>query len=114
MATVSVVVGTVHACREAVRLFLLLMRESGTLIDRATPLVQILVNCVEKVIGGFFLLVAMVYRDVRKPSSGGGGLPPPPQQHTYMVMAGSEGGVPSYGGASRYVGPDAWDHRSPR
>lgn len=114
MAAVSVVLGTVHACREAVRLFLLLMRESGMLIDRATPLVQILVNFVEKIFGGFFLLIAMVYKDVRKPASGGVGQPPAPQQHVYPIMAGNEGGVPSYGAARRYVGPDAWDHRSPR
>ncbi|XP_018008584.1 uncharacterized protein LOC108666259 [Hyalella azteca] len=72
-----------HAGREAVHLFLLFMREAGFLIDRATPAFQIVVGFVEKLIGGFFVLIAMVYKDVRRPNPpppaaplGGGGRPP--------------------------------------
>ncbi|KAF2354023.1 hypothetical protein FHG87_015221 [Trinorchestia longiramus] len=75
-AVVSVVVGGLHCIRESARLFLLFMREAGWLIDRVTPAFQILVNFVEKIIGGFFVLLAMVYKDVRRPNNY---QPPPPR-----------------------------------
>ena len=45
-------------------------------MDRSTPLALGALNIMSKIIGGAYLLVAMIWRDSRKP----GGPNPPPQR----------------------------------
>jgi len=61
----SIVFGAVAFAKESFRLLMYFMREGGTLIDKATPMAQVVFNFFEKIVGGFYLLLAMVYRDAR-------------------------------------------------
>jgi len=46
-----------------------LLREFSVLIKALTPIMQRIVEMFEKVIGGFYILLAMIWRDARRPSN---------------------------------------------
>ena len=111
LTIVSIIIGIIHVSREICRLFLSFMRESGTLIDRATPLAQTIIAFFEKIIGGFFLLLAMVYKDFRRPPPppNGPGLGPPPP-HMAIMSGPPPPGPPNYGSSRRFVSANAWSY----
>ncbi|CAL4124739.1 unnamed protein product, partial [Meganyctiphanes norvegica] len=122
---VTIVVGLVHFGKEAWFFSVRFMHEAGVFMRNVTPFFQSLLRFVEKLIGGFYVLVAMVYRDIRHgppPSSfppnrppaaylsGPGGPPqlalPPGTQPQYMsANMGQQQSVP------RYVPADNWVYK---
>ncbi|GLV31186.1 uncharacterized protein CBL_12261 [Carabus blaptoides fortunei] len=46
------------------------MRETSILIQSSTPVMISVVNLIGKIFGGFYLLIAMMWRDSKRPSSG--------------------------------------------
>ena len=55
------------------------LHELANLVDRSTPLALGALNIMSKVVGGAYLLVAMIWRDTVKKPVGGGPMPPRPQ-----------------------------------
>ena len=91
---ITLVVGLVALLRQSSTFLILFIREFGVFIHRATPFLQTIIAFFEKIVGGFYLLLAMVYKDVRKPA------PPQPP--------------PSYSEPPRpikYIPPEAWAYR---
>jgi hypothetical protein len=54
------------------------IRESGVLIKQFSPFMLACVDMVGKVVGGFYMLIAMVWRDFRNPQ-------PPPQRDNKLL-----------------------------
>lgn len=69
------------------------LREGGYFVRQATPFLLACVEMVNKFVGGFFLLLAMMWRDVVKRPSGNPGPPPTTQG---MLQNRSGGGHQRY------------------
>lgn len=81
MLVITVVLGLVMAVKESHHFGLRFIREAGIFFHNVTPFMQTVLAFVEKIVGGMYLLVAMVYRDLRTP--GRPSVPPPPPPSPY-------------------------------
>jgi len=70
----TLVAGTLALIRQLGGFSLRVVHELAFLVDRSTPFALGALNFLSKIVGGFYLLVAMMWKDFRKPK------PPPPQQ----------------------------------
>ncbi len=77
MALVS---GTANLLPKMWQLLNKTLHEGGFFLRQAMPFLLACVEVVNKVFGGVFLLIAMVWRDLRSGNSGRDGGPPPPAQ----------------------------------
>ncbi|XP_047487024.1 uncharacterized protein LOC125037825 [Penaeus chinensis] len=117
---ITLVVGLVAFLRESHHVVLRFIREAGIFFRNITPFLQSVMGFVEKLIGGFYLLIAMVYRDIRQPSGPPG--PPPPSSsflspHRQPPLALGQAPPPSpYTPPGprvvKYVGPEQWVYKS--
>ncbi|XP_042872801.1 uncharacterized protein LOC122253617 [Penaeus japonicus] len=116
---ITLVVGLVAFLRESHHVVLRFVREAGIFFRNITPFLQSIMGFVEKLIGGFYLLIAMVYRDFRQPSGPPG--PPPPSSflspHRQPPLALGQAPPPSpYTPAGprvvKYVAPEQWVYKS--
>lgn len=73
MLGVTLAIGLITFLRKSHYFMLHFVRETGSFFRNITPFLQSLLSFVEKLIGGMYLLIAMIYRDWRRPSA-----PPPP------------------------------------
>lgn len=62
---VTIVVGLIHFGKEAWFFSVRFIREAGIFFRNITPFLQSILRFVEKLIGGFYVLLAMVYHDIR-------------------------------------------------
>jgi len=80
--------GVVAGVKQLAQFSLRLLHELANLVDRSTPLALGALNMMSKVVGGAYLLVAMIWRDtVKKPAPGP--LPARPQITNLPQMRGS-------------------------
>lgn len=117
---ITLVVGLAAFLRESHHVMLRFVREAGIFFRNITPFLQSIMGFVEKLIGGFYLLIAMVYRDFRQPSGPPG--PPPPSSsfispHRQPPLALGQAPPPSpyaHPGPRvvKYVGPEQWVYKS--
>ncbi|XP_076061046.1 uncharacterized protein LOC143036929 [Oratosquilla oratoria] len=123
---VTLVVGILTFLRQSWRFGICLFKEAGVFIRNITPFLQSVLGFLEKIFGGLFVLIAMVFRDWRRQP----GPPPPPAyaiqragpQHAIMASPfppgdyrvrqpvvpppmGMKDGRPK---PTKYVAPDAW------
>jgi len=70
----TLIAGTLALIRQLGGFSLRVVHELAFLVDRSTPFALGALNFISKIVGGFYLLVAMMWRDFRKPK------PPQPQQ----------------------------------
>ena len=88
-------------------MFFRLLHELANLVDRSTPLALGALNIMSKVMGGAYLLVAMIWKDsVKKPV--GGQVPVRPQITSLPPMRTS---LPPPPEMSRQVNPPRTDNR---
>jgi hypothetical protein len=86
MAAVS---GLAKLLPKLLDLFNRTIRESAHLIRMATPFLLACVEMMNKAVGGFYLLLAMIWRDFRKPQEPGPGtanrryIKGPPPEYPY-------------------------------
>jgi len=71
--------GMVAGVKQLAQFSLRVLHELANLVDRSTPLALGALNIMSKVVGGAYLLVAMIWRDTVKKPVGGGPVPPRPQ-----------------------------------
>jgi len=71
----AMVTGMVAGVKQLAQFSLRLLHELANLVDRSTPLALGALNIASKVVGGAYLLVAMIWRDTVKKPVG----PPPPR-----------------------------------
>lgn len=74
--SVTIIVGLATFLQNFWIFFLHFMREFGIFVHHATPFAQSVIRFFEKIVGGIFILIAMVYKDLRQPKMPP--LPPPP------------------------------------
>lgn len=65
----ALVAGLWSGIKQLANFMLKVLHELAFLVDRSTPFALGALNILSKVVGGFYLLVAMFWRDVRKPKS---------------------------------------------
>lgn len=70
----TLIAGTLALLRQLGGFSLRVVHELAFLVDRSTPFALGALNFLSKIVGGFYLLVAMMWRDFRKPK------PPQPKQ----------------------------------
>lgn len=100
----TLVIGLVTFVKESHVVGLRFIREAGIFFHNATPFLQTFLGFLEKIVGGLYLLVAMVYRDWRRPSAPPPQFPPPPPPLTPSPQP-----RPSTGPrAIQYVSPERW------
>lgn len=63
----AAVTGLLSGCKQLAGWSLTAIHELAFLVDRSTPFALGALNMVSKLVGGFYLLVAMIWKDVRKP-----------------------------------------------
>ena len=95
-------VGAVTLLRESWHFTLRFIREMGIFMHNATPFFQTILGFFEKLVGGFYLLIAMVYRDVRNPR-------PNPNNVPYSSI--SNPNINANPRMIKYVPPSAWGYR---
>ncbi|XP_063842087.1 uncharacterized protein LOC135089863 [Scylla paramamosain] len=100
----TVVIGLVTFVREFHVVGLRFIREAGIFFHNATPFLQTCLGFFEKIVGGLYLLVAMVYRDFRRPSAPPPSFGPPPPALTPSPPP----RPPSGPRAIQYVSPQRW------
>ncbi|XP_050725974.1 uncharacterized protein LOC127003407 isoform X1 [Eriocheir sinensis] len=105
----TLVIGLVTFLRESHVVGLRFVREAGIFVHNATPFLQTVLGFFEKIVGGLYLLVAMVYRDFRRPSVPPPRFPPPPPPSLT-----SSPPRPATGPrAIQYVSPERWVVKTP-
>ncbi|XP_071538026.1 uncharacterized protein [Panulirus ornatus] len=111
---VTLAIGLVSFLRKSHHFLLHFVREAGNFFRNITPFLQSLLSFVEKLIGGMYLLIAMIYRDWRRPS-----VPPPPyppsgQPPLSLTQGQSNVPVPPHHGPRvvKYVPQEHWVYRT--
>lgn len=110
--TMTLVVGFVAFLRESHHYGIQFLHAAGVFFRNITPFMQSLLAFFEKIIGGMYLLIAMVYNDVRRSAarpSSQLSVPPP-----MAIADGRQGFMPSPPGPRtvKYVPPEQWVYRS--
>ncbi|KAK3856451.1 hypothetical protein Pcinc_037231 [Petrolisthes cinctipes] len=110
----TLVLGLVMVVKESHHLGLRFIREAGIFFHNITPFMQTVLAFVEKIVGGMYLLVAMVYRDLRRP--GRPSVPPPPPPHSpyprALLPPTVHPATPNVSQQVKYVPPERWVFRT--
>ncbi|KAK7077968.1 hypothetical protein SK128_026456 [Halocaridina rubra] len=110
----TLVVGLVTLIRETHHNLLQLIHTVSVFFHNVTPLLQSVLAFVEKIIGGIFLLIAMVYKDFRRPSPPPVTSLPPATQPPFAIGFSSPPSPTSAAGPRmvKYVPPEQWVYRN--
>jgi len=109
------VTGIIAGAKQLAQFSLKLLHELANLVDRSTPLALAALNMVGKIVGGAYLLIAMIWRDaVKKPPV------PAPTSRPALNMSSSLRDQPGRGSDQPQVlqrrmvggGPGPVDHRA--
>lgn len=111
---VTLTVGLMTFLRESHHVVLRVIHEAGIFLHNVTPFLQSVMSFMEKILGGLYLLLAMVYRDWRRSSA-----PPPPsfqgpRQAPLPIMpniAPSPAYPPAGPRVVKYVAPEQWVYK---
>ena len=111
----AMVTGIIAGAKQLAQFSLKLLHELANLVDRSTPLALAALNMVGKIVGGAYLLIAMIWRDaVKKPPV------PAPTSRPALNMSSSLRDQPGRGSDQPHVlqrrmvggGPGPLDHRA--
>ncbi|XP_045581640.2 uncharacterized protein [Procambarus clarkii] len=110
----TLVIGLFSFWKEAHNLGLRFIREAGIFFHHITPFLQSVLSFVEKLVGGMYLLIAMVYRDWRRPSAPPPPYPPGSQSPRLFIQGPSPASAVPPGGSRlvKYVPPEQWVFRN--
>lgn len=92
LVIVLLATGLVHSVKYLGEFTLKFMHELSKLIRAMTPLLTVMLNMLSKIVGGFYILIAMMWRD----TVGGGG-PPPNFDHRPAAIQGPRSRSQPYG-----------------
>ncbi|XP_068244597.1 uncharacterized protein [Palaemon carinicauda] len=109
--SMTLVVGIVAFVRESHHYGIQFLHASGVFFRNITPFMQSLLAFFEKIIGGMYLLIAMVYNDMRRSAAQSPQLSAPPPA---AIADGRQGFIPPPPGQRtvKYVPPEQWVYRS--
>ena len=115
----AAVTGAAAGVKQLGQFSLKLLHELANLVDRSTPLALAALNMMGKIVGGAYLLIAMIWRDaVKKPAGNTGQAPPAPRPAVTMShqAAGPAGRAAAGAGDMTYrrpgTRPPDTDHRA--
>ncbi|ROT84877.1 hypothetical protein C7M84_021929 [Penaeus vannamei] len=111
---ITLIVGLVTLLRDSYHFVLGVIHEAGIFFRNLRPFLQSVVLFVEKLIGGLYLLLAMVYRDWKQPSPQSAS-PSPVTRHTLQPSKSDHPHVPTCSPAVprtvKYVPPQQWVYK---
>ncbi|XP_063614204.1 uncharacterized protein LOC134787373 [Penaeus indicus] len=111
---VTLTVGLVTFLRESHHVVLRIVHEAGLFLHNVTPFLQSVISFMEKIMGGIYLVLAVMYKDWRRSSA-----PPPqsfqgPRQAPFPIMPNNTP-PPAYPPAGprvvKYVAPEQWVYK---
>ena len=93
----AAVTGAVAGVKQLAQFSLKLLHELANLVDRSTPLALAALNMMGKIVGGAYLLIAMIWRDaVKKPA----GQAPAPQRPAVTMTHREQAAGPARAGVA--------------
>lgn len=111
---ITLIVGLVTLLRDSYHFVLGVIHEAGIFFRNLRPFLQSVALFVEKLIGGLYLLLAMVYRDWKQPSPQSAS-PSPVTRHTLQPSKSDHPHVPTCSPAVprtvKYIPPQQWVYK---